>query len=82
MIYHALKENKTEIDFLNDLAGEEGVVFMYGPGFEAPDGTVRISLANLNKEDYKEIARRLYELLDQYYEVFEEETETALPGAA
>ena len=76
------KENKTEIDFLNDLAGEEGVVFMYGPGFEAPDGTVRISLANLNKEDYKEIARRLYELLDQYYEVFEEETETALPGAA
>lgn len=76
------KENKTEIDFLNDLAGKEGVVFMYGPGFEAPDGTVRISLANLNKEDYKEIARRLYELLDQYYEVFEEETETALPGAA
>ena len=62
-----LREEKTEIDFLNDLAGRKGVVLMYGPGFSAPDGTVRISLANLNTEDYVEIARRLYELLDEYY---------------
>lgn len=40
---------------------------MYGPGFGAPDGTVRISLANLRKEDYVQIAKRLYELLDHYY---------------
>jgi len=46
---------------------------MYGPGFSAPDGTVRISLANLNKEDYTEIARRLFELLDEYYAEYEEE---------
>lgn len=26
-----------------------------GPGFNAPEGTVRISLANLNEEDYVEI---------------------------
>ena len=77
-----LKENKTELAFLNDLAAKEGVVFMYGPGFEAPEGTVRISLANLNTEDYTEIARRLYELLDQYYEKFEQETGAALPDAA
>ena len=77
-----LKEYRTEIGFLNDLAEKEGVVVMYGPGFEAPEGTVRISLANLNKEDYTEIARRLYELLDQYYEIFEAETGKALPDAA
>ena len=29
---------------------------------------VRISLANLNRGDYTEIARRLFELLDEYYE--------------
>lgn len=61
-----LKTKKTEIDFLNDLASRKGVVLMYGPGFSAPDGTVRVSLANLNAEDYVEIARRLYELLDEY----------------
>lgn len=63
-----LKAEKTEIEFLNDLAGRKGVVLMYGPGFSAPDGTVRVSLANLNTEDYEEIARRLFELLDEYAE--------------
>ena len=62
-----LQHEKTEHDFLNDLAGRKGVVLMYGPGFNAPDGTVRVSLANLNAGDYVEIARRLYELLDEYY---------------
>ena len=62
-----LRSSRTEIDFLNDLAGKKGVVLMYGPGFSAPEGTVRISLANLNEEDYTEIAGRMFELLDDYY---------------
>ncbi len=66
-----LHGSRTEIDFLNDLAAKKGVVLMYGPGFSAPDGTVRISLANLNAEDYVEIARRLFELLDDYYSEYE-----------
>ena len=68
-----LRESRTEIEFLNDLAGKKGVVFMYGPGFSAPEGTVRISLANLNTPDYVEIARWLFELLDDYYAEYEEE---------
>jgi aspartate 4-decarboxylase len=48
-------------------ADESAQNTMYGPGFDAPEGTVRISLANLNEEDYVEIARRLFELLDDYY---------------
>ena len=75
-----LRESRTEIDFLNDLAGKVGVVLMYGPGFNAPEGTVRVSLANLNTEDYVEIARRLFELLDMYDEEYE--AETALDAAA
>ena len=63
-----LRTEKTQIDFLNDLARRKGVVLMYGPGFSAPGGTVRVSLANLNTEDYVEIARRLFELLDEYAE--------------
>jgi aspartate 4-decarboxylase len=73
-----LKAEKTEVDFLNDLAGRKGVVLMYGPGFSAPEGTVRISLANLNTEDYVEIARRLFELLDEYFA----ESEIGLASAA
>ena len=68
-----LTESRTEIDFLNDLAGKKGVVLMYGPGFSAPEGTVRISLANLNEKDYTEIARRLFELLDDYAAEYEQE---------
>ena len=59
--------NKSDIQFLNDLAKKKGVVLMYGPGFDAQPGTVRISLANNNAEDYKELARRLFELLDEYH---------------
>ena len=73
-----LQAEKTEIDFLSDLAARKGVVLMYGPGFSASAGTVRISLANLNTEDYLEIARRLFELLDEYCE----EAGIALENAA
>ena len=69
-----LRTSRTELDFLNDLAEKKGVVLMYGPGFSAPEGTVRISLANLNTEDYTEIARRLFELLDDYFAEYEAET--------
>lgn len=75
-----LDKSVTEIEFLDDLAKTKGLVLMYGPGFKAPAGTVRVSLANLNKEDYKELAERLFERLDEYYDEFSKEE--ALPDAA
>ncbi len=63
----ALRKDVNELNFLNDLASKKGVVLMYGPGFNAPEGYARVSLANLNKEDYVEIAKRIYELMDEYY---------------
>ena len=77
-----LRGGMTEIEFLNDLAQKEGVVLMYGPGFNAPEGTVRISLANLDAQDYEEIARRLFELLDGYYAEYEIAAGEALMPAA
>ena len=71
------KAEITDIDLLNDLAQKKGVVLMYGPGFEAPEGCVRVSLANLDKDDYVELSRRLGELLDDYYKLYEEETQIA-----
>lgn len=57
---------KSTLEILNDLAEKEGVVVMYGHGFAAPEGTCRISLANLNEEDYAEIAGRIFELFEEY----------------
>ncbi len=76
------REHKSDIDFLDDLASRKGVVLMYGPGFEAPEGSVRVSLANLNKEDYVEIARRVRELLDEYHEEYARAAQPAQAQAA
>lgn len=71
------REAVSDLTFLDDLAKKEGVVLMYGPGFDAPEGCVRISLANLNKDDYVEIARRMGELMDEYYARFQQESSRA-----
>lgn len=76
----AWEEGISDLDFLYELAEKKGVVLMYGPGFEAPKGCVRISLANLNAEDYTEIARRIKELLDEQHAAYEEDV--AVPEAA
>jgi aspartate 4-decarboxylase len=70
-------EAVSDLTFLDDLAKKEGVVLMYGPGFDAPEGCVRVSLANLNKDDYVEIARRMGELMDEYYARFQQESSRA-----
>ena len=59
-----------EIDFLYKLTQQEGVVLMYGPGFSAPAGTLRDSLANLPNQAYIEIGHRILELLKNYHEAF------------
>lgn len=69
-----MNNNVTDLDFLTELATKEGVVLMYGPGFGAPRGSVRVSLANLDKDCYSEIARRMYELIDEYYALYCGET--------
>ena len=71
------REAVSDLTFLDDLAKKEGVVLMYGPGFDAPEGCVRVSLANLNKDDYVEIARRMGELMDEYYARFQQESSRA-----
>lgn len=54
------------IDFVWRLAEEKGIVLMNGGGFEAPEMSVRVSLANLSNEDYAEIGKGISDLLDEY----------------
>jgi len=61
-----LKETHEPIDFVWRLAEEKDVVLMDGGGFAAPDMSVRVSLANLNIDDYTKIGIAISELLETY----------------
>ncbi|MDP8237155.1 MAG: bifunctional aspartate transaminase/aspartate 4-decarboxylase [Candidatus Erginobacter occultus] len=54
------------IDFVWRLAEEKGIVLMDGGGFDAPEMSVRVSLANLFKPDYEQIGKGISDLLDEY----------------
>ncbi len=59
------------IDFVWRLAEEKGIVLMDGGGFDAPEMSVRVSLANLFKDDYEKIGRGISELLEEYKKEWE-----------
>jgi len=61
-----LKTTHEPIDFVWRLAGEKDVVLMDGGGFHAPEMSVRVSLANLNKADYDKIGHAVSDLLEEY----------------
>lgn len=54
------------IDFVWRLAKEKGIVLMDGGGFDAPEMSVRVSLANLVEDDYAVIGKGISDLLDEY----------------
>ena len=66
-----LKAKHEPIDFVWRLADEKGVVLMDGGGFDAPEMSVRVSLANLFKPDYAAIGKAISALLEDYKEEWE-----------
>ncbi len=66
-----LKENHDPLDFTIRLAEEKGIIAMPGGGFHDIGWSARVSLANLDNEDYATISDRSVELLAEYYAEFE-----------
>lgn len=62
-----LVKNYEPIDFVIRLAEEKSIVLLDGGGFDAPNMSVRVSLANLPDEAYKDIGRGISELLEEYH---------------
>jgi aspartate 4-decarboxylase len=58
------------LKFLFRLAKEKYIVCLPGEGFAGPTWSIRISLANLEVEDYIKIGKSISELLLQYYKEF------------
>jgi aspartate 4-decarboxylase len=61
-----LQKNHKSVDVLYRLAEESSIVLLSGGGFQGPEWSIRISLANLNDEAYLKIGEVLHKILEEY----------------
>jgi len=61
-----LKKNYEPVDFLFRLAEICSVVLLNGGGFDGPEWSIRVSLANLQDKDYTEIAKAIKVIFLEY----------------
>ncbi|HTC94369.1 MAG TPA: aspartate 4-decarboxylase [Terriglobales bacterium] len=66
-----LKKNVHPLDLAFRLAEDHGIVLLNGGGFEAPNWSLRVSLANLPDEVYEEIGRGVRSIARGYRHAFE-----------
>ena len=61
-----LKKNYNPLDVVFRLASETSLVVLNGGGFDGPEWSVRVSLANLNDDDYRTIGKGIKRILTEY----------------
>jgi aspartate 4-decarboxylase len=66
-----LKKNIHPLDLAFRLAEAHGIVLLNGGGFEAPEWSMRVSLANLSDEAYEEIGRGVRTIARGYRDAYE-----------
>jgi aspartate 4-decarboxylase len=66
-----LKKNIHPLDLAFRLAEDHGIVLLNGGGFDAPDWSLRVSLANLPDEAYDDIGRGVRTVARGYRDAFE-----------
>jgi len=76
-----LKKNVHPLDLAFRLAEDHGIVLLNGGGFEAPDWSLRVSLANLPDEAYEEIGRGVRSIARGYRDAFEASKRAEKPKA-
>jgi aspartate 4-decarboxylase len=69
-----LKKNVHPLDLAFRLAEAHGIVLLNGGGFEAPNWSLRVSLANLPDEAYEDIGRGVRTVARGYRDAFEAST--------
>jgi aspartate 4-decarboxylase len=66
-----LKKNIHPLDLAFRLAENHGIVLLNGGGFEAPQWSMRVSLANLSDESYEDIGRGVRSIARGYRDAYE-----------
>jgi aspartate 4-decarboxylase len=66
-----LKKHVHPLDLAFRLAEAHGIVLLNGGGFEAPDWSLRVSLANLPDEAYEDIGRGVRTIARGYRDAYE-----------
>src|SRR2546425_533679 len=66
-----LKKNIHPLDLAFRLAEQHGIVLLNGGGFDAPDWSLRVSLANLADDVYDDIGRGVRSVARGYRDAFE-----------
>src|SRR5213596_2192879 len=77
-----LKKNVHPLDLAFRLAEDHGIVLLNGGGFEAPDWSLRVSLANLPDEVYEDIGRGVRSVARGYRDAFVASQRAEKPKAA
>jgi aspartate 4-decarboxylase len=74
-----LKKHVHPLDLAFRLAEDHGIVLLNGGGFEAPDWSLRVSLANLADDVYDDIGRGVRAVARGYRDAFEASKRTSTP---
>src|SRR5437899_3141950 len=77
-----LKKNVHPLDLAFRLAEDHEIVLLNGGGFEAPDWSLRVSLANLPDEVYEDIGHGVRSVARGYRDAFEASQRAEQPKAA
>jgi aspartate 4-decarboxylase len=75
-----LKQNIHPLDLAFRLAESHGVVLLNGGGFDAPEWSLRVSLANLPDETYEDIGRAVHAVARVYRDAFEASQAVSVSG--
>ena len=65
-----LEKNFEPVDIVFRLAERSSIVLLNGGGFDGPEWSVRVSLANLNDADYSTIGKELSATMKEYVEAW------------
>jgi aspartate 4-decarboxylase len=66
-----MRENYEPVDVLFRLAEDHSIVLLPGAGFDGPQWSVRVSMANLTTPDYEKIGAWLIEAAGEYKKEFD-----------
>lgn len=65
-----LPKTHDPLDVTMRLAVEKGIVVLNGSGFDGPDWSIRTSEANLDREAYVTIGKKIRDILEEYHQEY------------